>query len=249
MTWFIFILGAMLAGFIQGLTGFAFALIAMSFWVWVLPPQLAAPLVVFASLWSHLIALGREQKHTFSFSLLLPYLIAGLIGVPLGTYLLHMIDGNSFKTLLGLFLVIWCPIMLFAPEFPRIQAFGKLADGCIGFLGGVLGGLGGFCGAAPSAWVMLKNLPKAQQRYILRHFNFAIQLFTILVYCYQGAIQSLHLPYLALIIVTVSIPAMMGAQMFYKISELQFKRIVLSLLFSSGCFLLFTSLISLASSR
>ncbi len=34
----------MVAGFVQGLTGFAFALIAMSFWVWVLPPQLAAPL-------------------------------------------------------------------------------------------------------------------------------------------------------------------------------------------------------------
>ena len=111
MTWFIFILGAMIAGFVQGLTGFAFALIAMSFWIWVLPPQLAAPLVVFASLWSHIIALGKEQKHQLPFSLVLPYIIAGLIGVPLGTYLLHLIDGNTFKTILGLFLVIWCPTM------------------------------------------------------------------------------------------------------------------------------------------
>ncbi len=45
MTWLIFILGAIFAGFVQGLTGFAFALIAMSFWVWILPPQIAAPLV------------------------------------------------------------------------------------------------------------------------------------------------------------------------------------------------------------
>ena len=43
MTWLLFILGAMIAGFVQGLTGFAFALIAMSFWVWVLNPQVAAP--------------------------------------------------------------------------------------------------------------------------------------------------------------------------------------------------------------
>jgi len=96
MTWFIFILGAMIAGFVQGLTGFAFALIAMSFWIWVLPPQLAAPLVVFASLWSHIIALGKEQKHQLPFSLVLPYIIAGLIGVPLGTYLLHLIGGQMF---------------------------------------------------------------------------------------------------------------------------------------------------------
>ena len=58
---FIFIIGACLAAFVQGLTGFAFALIAMSFWVWVLPPQISAPLVVFASLWCHIISLSKEQ--------------------------------------------------------------------------------------------------------------------------------------------------------------------------------------------
>lgn len=181
MTWILFILGATLAGFVQGLTGFAFALIAMSFWIWVLPPQLAAPLVVFASLWCHVIALSKERKHNMPFSLVIPYLIAGLIGVPLGTYLLNVINTHTFKLVLGCFLVIWCPTMFFTPDFPRIQKMGKVADSAIGFIGGILGGLGGFCGAAPSAWVMLKKLPKEQQRYILRHFNFAIQMFTILM--------------------------------------------------------------------
>lgn len=238
MTWLIFILGAMVAGFVQGLTGFAFALIAMSFWIWVLPPQLAAPLVVFASLWSHIIALSKEQKHQLPFSLVLPYLIAGLMGVPLGTYLLHIIQADTFKIILGIFLVLWCPIMYFAPEFPRLQRLGKFPDGCIGFIGGILGGLGGFCGAAPSAWVMLKNLPKQQQRYILRHFNFAIQLFTISIYLFQGTINQSHLSYMGVLILSVSIPAILGAQLFYKISEKQFKHLVLSLLFASGYFLL-----------
>ena len=242
MTWLIFIIGAVVAGFVQGLTGFAFALIAMSFWVWILPPQLAAPIVVFASLWSHIIALGKEQKHHLPFSLVLPYLAAGLIGVPLGTYLLHLIDGHTFKIILGIFLILWCPIMYFAPEFSRIQKMGKFADSSVGFLGGILGGLGGFCGAAPAAWIMLKNLPKEQQRYILRHFNFAIQLFTIVIYLAQGTIQKQHLPYFALIMISVSIPAILGAQLFYKISEQQFKRIVLGLLFTSGCFLLSTTI-------
>ena len=42
--------GALAAGFVQGLSGFAFGLVAMTFWVWVIPPQLAGPLVVFGSL-------------------------------------------------------------------------------------------------------------------------------------------------------------------------------------------------------
>lgn len=240
--WLIFILGASLAGFVQGLTGFAFALIAMSFWVWILPPQLSAPLVVFASLWCHLISLSKEQKHQFSYHLVLPYIIAGLIGVPLGTFLLHIVNADVFKLILGLFLIIWCPVMYFAPTFSVLEFAGKKADASIGFMGGILGGLGGFCGALPSAWVMLKNLPKDQQRYILRHFNFAIQLFTLLVYLWQGTMNLSHFHYVVVLILAVSIPAIFGAQLFYKISEQQFKQIVLSLLFASGWILSLTAL-------
>ena len=37
-------LGAVAAGFVQGLSGFAFGMVAMSFWAWVLEPRLAAAL-------------------------------------------------------------------------------------------------------------------------------------------------------------------------------------------------------------
>jgi uncharacterized membrane protein YfcA len=243
MTWLLFISGAVVAGFVQGLTGFAFALIAMSFWVWVLSPQLAAPLVVFASVWSHLISMCSEQKQKSNISLVLPYFIAGIIGVPIGTYLLVLINPETFKLILGLFLVLWCPVMFFNPQFSVIQKSGKTADSLIGFTGGILGGLGGFCGSLPSAWVMLKNLSKDEQRYILRHFNFGIQLFTLAAYLFQGTVHTEHLPYMGAILLSVSIPAILGARLFYKISEKQFKHTVLSLLFTSGCFLLLTVLL------
>lgn len=243
MTWLLFILGAMVAGFVQGLTGFAFALIAMSFWVWVLSPQIAAPLVVFASVWSHIISLSNEQKHpNLNKTLILPYLIAGLTGVPLGTYLLDIIQPETFKLILGLFLALWCPLMFFNPQFPRLQQSGKFADGVMGFIGGILGGLGGFCGSLPSAWVMLKNLSKQEQRYILRHFNFGIQVFTLVAYSFQGTLEIQLLPYMAILLISVSFPVILGAKLFYKISERQFKHTVLSLLFASGCFLIFSTL-------
>ena len=238
--WIIFVAGACVAGFVQGLTGFAFALIAMSFWVWILPPQLSAPLVVFASLWCHIISLGKEKKHEYHFSIVVPYLVAGLIGVPLGTYLLNIVQADLFKIILGLFLIVWCPIMYFAPQINILKKLTPKVDTAIGFCGGILGGLGGFCGALPSAWVMLKNLPKAQQRYILRHFNFAIQLFTIITYAWNGTINSSQFEYLLILVFAVTIPTVFGAQMFYKISEKQFKHIVLSLLFASGCMLIST---------
>jgi uncharacterized protein len=244
MTWTIFIIGAIIAGFVQGLTGFAFGLVAMSFWVWVLPPQLSAPLVVFASLWGHIISLSSEKKtYKFDKSLVLPYILAGLIGVPIGAWLLDQVQPDTFKLVLGLFLIIWSPLMLFNPNFKLIQNSGKIADSIIGFIGGVLGGLGGFSGSLPSAWVMLKKLSKDKQRYIMRHFNFAIQVFALSTYLFQGIIEFKHIPYIGILILTVSVPAIMGAKLFYKISESQFKRIVLGLLFTSGIFMTINCLI------
>ena len=90
----------------------------------------------------------------------------------------------------------------------------------------------------------LKNLPKGQQRFILRHFNFAIQVFTLFSYLLRGNLSLQHLPYMGILILSVSLPAMLGARLFYKISERQFKRIVLGLLFSSGCFLCISYLLN-----
>ena len=133
--------------------------------------------------------------------------------------------------------------MFFNPQFPRLQQSGKFADSLVGFMGGILGGLGGFCGSLPSAWVMLKNLSKKEQRYILRHFNFGIQLFTLVAYLLQGTLEIQLLPYIAILLVSVSFPAILGAKLFYKISERQFKHTVLSLLFASGGFLIFSTLL------
>lgn len=96
--------------------------------------------------------------------------------------------------------------MLLNPQIRLIQHSGKTADASIGLVGGILGGLGGFCGSLPSAWLMLKQLPKDQQRYILRHFNFAIQMFTLAAYLYQGNLNQSHLPYMAVLILQSVFP-------------------------------------------
>ncbi len=100
-------------------------------------------------------------------------------------------------------------------KFSFIQKSGKWADSRYwSILLGILGGLGGFCGALPSAWLMLKNTPKAEQRYILRHFNLAIQLVTLISYLLQGIIHREHLPYLAVLSVITGFPVIFGAKLF-----------------------------------
>ena len=43
----ILVIGAAIAGLVQGISGFAFAMVAMSIWVWGVDPQLAAVMAVF----------------------------------------------------------------------------------------------------------------------------------------------------------------------------------------------------------
>jgi uncharacterized membrane protein YfcA len=94
-------LGAALAGFVQGLSGFGFGLTAMSLWAWTLEPQLAAALAVFGGLTGQIIA-AVSVRRGFNLARLLPFVLGGLAGLPLGIYVLPRLDVPLFKGLLGL---------------------------------------------------------------------------------------------------------------------------------------------------
>ncbi len=121
--------GAMAAGFVQGLSGFGFGMVAMSFWAWTIDPKLAAAMVVFGSLTGQLLA-AFTMRRGFAAVHLLPFVAGGLLGIPLGVKLLPYLDPLMFKALVGGLLVVWCPVMLFATRLPPIK------QGAIGRWGG-----------------------------------------------------------------------------------------------------------------
>ena len=61
-TLLIITIGAVIAGFVQGLSGFAFGMVAMSFWVWIIDPKLAVAMVVFGALTGQIIAAVRVRE-------------------------------------------------------------------------------------------------------------------------------------------------------------------------------------------
>src|SRR5262245_62201591 len=100
--------GAVLAGFVQGLSGFAFALAALSVWAWAVDPQVAAPLAVFGSLVGQVVALPLTWKGT-DWKRVAPFIIGGVVGVPPGVLLLSVLEPKGFKLALGLFLIAYSP--------------------------------------------------------------------------------------------------------------------------------------------
>src|SRR5690606_22250635 len=178
---FIVLVGAALAGFAQGVSGFAFSLVALSFWAWVIEPQMAGPMAVFGALAGQLVALPWVWRG-FSLKALLPLVIGGIIGVPVGIALLPWIDPDAFRLGLGLFLLVYCPLLLWLPADFSWQRGGRGADGMAGFFGGVLGGIAGISGPVPTLWTTLRGWNKDVQRGVLQAFNIAMHLATLTGY-------------------------------------------------------------------
>lgn len=233
-------LGAIVAGFVQGLSGFAFGMVAMSFWAWTLDPRLAATLSVFGALVGQLLAVFTVRRG-FNLRLLLPFVLGGLAGIPLGVALLPHLDMAWFKALLGGFLALWCPVMLMARSLPPITVGGRLGDTVAGMAGGVLSGIGGFAGPVPTLWATLRGFGKDEQRAVIQNFNLSMLLVTMGVYLGSGVVTVQMLPYFAIVAPAMLVPTLLGARLYIGISEARFRQIVLGLLTASGVALLASS--------
>ena len=76
--------GAALAGFVQGISGFAFGMVAMSVWVWSIEPRLAATMAVFGGLTGQVLSTFTVRRG-LHLRLLWPFLAGAAVGVPLMT--------------------------------------------------------------------------------------------------------------------------------------------------------------------
>lgn len=236
--------GAVVAGFVQGLSGFGFSMVAMSIWVWGLEPQLAAVMAVFGSLAGQLVGLYSVRR-SLSLGALAPFLAGGLAGIPIGVVLLPQLDANLFKLALGLLLVVACPAMLFASRLPRLSISSRLGarlgDGLAGLGGGFMGGLGGFTGVIPTLWCTLRGLPKDEQRSVIQNFNLATLSVTMAAYLATGAVTRPMWPLLPLVAVALVVPSLLGARLYRLLGEHDYRRVVLVLLTAMGAALLWAA--------
>lgn len=235
------IVGAACAGFVQGLAGFGFGLVSLSFWAWGLPPQQAAVLATVGGFTGQLLAALTLRRGT-RWSLLWPFLAGGLCGLPLGLWLLQVADATWFRLFVGGLLAVWCPVMLLSGRLPRITRGGRVADALAGAAGGVMGPLGGFTGAIPSLWCTLRGMDRDEQRSVLQSFNLVMLATTSLAFLQNGLITPAHVPGLGITMASLLLPALLGMWLYTRISALAFRNVVLGLLTASGVAMLAATL-------
>ena len=233
--------GALAGGFVSGLAGFGTALMALGIWLYVLPPAIAVPLVLICSVVAQVSTLPSIWK-TIDFSIVWPFLIGGLIGVPLGTMLIAHADPRVFKLTVGVFLLVFPAALYFQRSEMAIQFGGKAADAFIGFAGGILGGLAGLSGPLPILWANIRGWNKHERRGIFQLFNFTVLAAALVLQTASGLVELKVVWLAAIAFPGTLIGAWTGARVYHALNDKHFGDVVLGLLFLSGLTLVWNSI-------
>jgi uncharacterized membrane protein YfcA len=225
--------GAFAGGFVSGLAGFGTALMALGIWLYVLPPSVAVTLVLICSIVGQTATMPSFWR-SIDFSLVWPFVVGGLAGVPLGTLLVAHADPAIFKLSVGALLLVF-PVALYLNGAPKALDFGgRIADAAIGFAGGILGGLAGLSGVLPTLWATVRGWGKDERRGLFQTYNWTVLMVALCLQAATGFI-TVEVLWLALLALPGTIlGAWLGARTYRMLSDRNFRDVVLGLLFLSG---------------
>ena len=238
----LFIGATFAAALVAGMAGFAFGLVAAAVWLHVLTPLQTTTLIVAFGLIVQGYSVWKLRR-ALKPARLLPFLLGGAIGLPLGVELLRWTPAAYVRTAVGVCLVLFSVWSLAKPQLKRISAGGRLADGGVGVLSGILGGMTGFGGILPTIWSGLRGWPKDEQRAVFQPTGVAIFLGTALM---LGGTGSITVDTTRLFL--IGLPALLagswlGLKLYGRLDEAGFRKVVLVLLLASGAALVAPALI------
>src|ERR671912_321831 len=119
----LFVAATFLGALVAGLAGFAFGLVAAAIWLHILTPLQAATLIMCYGLIVQGYAVWR-LRHALDGRRLLPMVIGGQLGIPIGVELLRWLPAADMRAAVGAVLVAFS---LYSQLRPMAHA-GPLAD-------------------------------------------------------------------------------------------------------------------------
>lgn len=225
------------AATLSSVGGFAFSALCGASLFQFLPPVEAVHLMVVCSIALQFFSVVALRQ-SIDWRLLSRFLLGGMISLPLGIYLLTMLDAGVYKRIIGAFLVCYGVFMLLRPALTlRFQR--GWADVLAGAVGGITGGFAAFPGAFVTIWCSLKGWDKARQRGVYQPFILLMQLAALAILTIHPA-RPIHLATpVAAITPLIFVPAALlgtwcGLGWYRRLSDAQFAKVVNLLLITAG---------------
>ena len=233
------------SGLMSGLSGFGFSAIgALS--LWFMPPTLGVPLLMSLSTANQLMSLGQLKADLRPLGEWwpdgpTPYLLGGLLGVPIGLAILHALPTATLMLVFGGVLVIYAGYSMLKPASLHVSVkSGPLSSGLVGMAGGLVGGFTAFPGAAVVVWSGLRQMPKRESRSIVQPYILGLQLISLTLLAIQRP-ETFSRTFWIILLITVPVVlpgTLLGVNLYRSLSDVNFRRITFLLLGASGLGLL-----------
>ena len=225
------------AAAVAGLAGFAFGLVAASVWLHILTPLQTTTLIVVFGLIVQGYAVWKLRR-ALKFERLWPFVLGGVLGVPLGVELLRLIDPVQARRVIGVVLIAFVLYSWWRPSVKLPPTVGRRADGAIGFANGVIGGITGLAGIVVTAWCNLRAWPRDEQRTVFQPTGVAIFAMTALWLGGRGTFDAPTVKLMLLGLPAILLGVWIGLKLYGRLDEAGFRKVVLGLLLVSGLALL-----------
>lgn len=229
----ILLLGAFCGGFINGLAAFGTSLFALGWWLHILPPLQAVAIVLVMSVASGIQGVVLVRR-AIQWRRLCVFLIPGLIGIPIGLHILHLIDADFLKIVVSVFMLIYGGYFFFKRDLPAVAGQWPVLDATIGFAGGVLGAIAGLSGALPTMWISMRNWTKEASRAVLQPYNVIVLGISAGLLAIDGAYSANTLFLILIALPSTMIAAQAGLWCFKRLDDSQFRRLLIAMMLIAG---------------
>lgn len=223
---------------VRSTVGFGEALIAMPLLAFVIPAQVAAPLVAVVSSFNAILILYREWRQ-ISFRETGGLTIAALMGIPIGIWLLSAGSEAAIKVLLAIVVIGFA-----AWSLSSRKAIGVLSSrwaSAFGLVAGILGGAYNTAGPPLVIFGTLRQWPAERFRANLQSYFLLGGTTVLAMHVSRGAVTPDVIRLTAMCLPLTIVAALVGYRLTKSVSTAQFIRVVHVCLLLIGTLLLVTA--------
>lgn len=220
-----------LAGLTQGVTGFGFALVSAPVMVIFLSPKVVVPIVVTYGLLISVVIL-LECRKWLDLRRIWPLMIAGLAGIPVGVYLLTLLEAGTLKVFIGIVITLFALAILTGSQKPIKNE--KLAFGPVGFVSGLLGGSTSMGGPPAVLFFANQGVEKQTFRANLVAYFLVLSVGAVIAFILNGLVTAEVINYTVVFLPSMALGGLTGIKVASKVEEEFFQKIVLFVVIIAG---------------
>ncbi len=232
----------LIAGLVQGITGFGSALVMVPTMVLLVEPKVVIPLaLVHGTVLNS--ALLMNTRRSVEAKKMAPLLIAGVLGIPFGTLLLLLLDPEPLKVFAGAVIMIFSILLLAGLSLELKRE--RLAMWITGILSGILNGALSMSGPPVILLFTNQRMRKERFRANLVFYFLMLNIVTILIFLAAGLFTWEVLEDSAVLLPGLAIGLVSGIYLSRKVAESPFRKLALLLVLATGMVAVISGIASL----